>query len=288
MSRITANLAWTSHDWERVGKQGGAAIAIAVVVTLVGRRYVHSARRRAETRPDESGGRRHRRTATVTGLVVGTAQVLVWFAALLVIIGAVGVRVGPLIASAGIVGVALGFGAQTLVKDTLAGLFIALEGQFDVGDTVDLQSDGGVVSGTIEGLSLRVTTVRQFDGALSIVPNGSIHVTSNKTRGWGRAIVDVRVALDEDPERVRDLLEELFDGLIDEPPFDVWLRDRPKVLGVTQLTDVAQVIRVAAETQPNHRLDAERRLRALISARVTERGVRSPPVMVSAPRSSQP
>jgi moderate conductance mechanosensitive channel len=284
MGSVMGSLAWGHDDWARVGLQGGVAIVVAVLVSLVGRRYVRRARQRAASHTDESMGRGYRRTSTVTSLVVGTAQVLVWFAALLIIIGAIGVRVGPLVASAGIVGVALGFGAQTLVKDTLAGLFIALEGQFDVGDTVDLQTDGGPVSGTIEGLTLRVTMVRQFDGALSIVPNGSIHVTSNKTRGWGRAIVDVRVALDEDPEHVRDVLDELFGDLVTEAPFDGWLRDRPKVLGVTQLTDVAQVIRVAAETQPNHRLDAERRLRSRIAARITERGVKSPPVMTSAPR----
>lgn len=283
MGWVMTTLAWARDDWERLGKQGGGAIAIAIAATVIGRLFVHRARRRAQSHTEEMGGRGYRRSATVTGLITGTVQVLVWFAALLVIIGAVGVRVGPLVASAGIVGVALGFGAQTLVKDTLAGLFIALEGQFDVGDTVELQTDGGPVVGTIEGLTLRVTTVRQFDGALSTVPNGSIHITSNKTRGWGRAIVDVRVALDEDPERVREVLEELFADLGTLPPFDVWLRDKPKVLGVTQLTDVAQVIRVAAETQPNHRLDAERRLRSLISARITERGVKSPPIMSSVP-----
>ena len=281
-------LAWARDDWVRLGTQGGMAIAIAAAVTVVGRLYVKRARRRAESHAEESGGRGYRRAATVTSLVVGTAQVLVWFTALLVIVSALGVRVGPLIASAGIVGVALGFGAQTLVRDTLAGLFIALEGQFDVGDTVDLQTEGGLVSGTIEGLTLRVTTVRQFDGALSIVPNGSIFVTSNKTRGWGRAIIDVRVALDEDPGHVQDVLEELFTELATEPPFDIWLRDLPKVLGVTQLTDVAQVIRVAAETQPNYRLDAERQLRARISAWITEHGVKSPPIMASAPGGTQP
>ncbi|MEP7059931.1 MAG: mechanosensitive ion channel family protein [Actinomycetota bacterium] len=280
----TVSDAWGVADWERLGAQGGGAILVAILVTVVGGRYAGRARHRAAAHMDEGTGRAYRRTSTVTSLVVGTAQVLVWFAALLIIIGVIGVEVGPLIASAGIAGVALGFGAQTLVKDTLAGLFIALEGQFDVGDSVDLQTDGGPVSGTIEGLTLRVTIVRQYDGALSIVPNGSIHVTSNKTRGWGRALVDVRVALDEDPERVRGVLNELFDELVSEPPFDGWLRDRPKVLGVIQLTDVAQVIRVAAETQPNHRLDAERGLRSRIATRIVERGVKAPPVMPSTPR----
>jgi small conductance mechanosensitive channel len=193
-------------------------------------------------------------------------------------IAELGYPVGPLLASAGVVGVALGFGAQTVVKDTLAGLFIALEGQFDVGDVLDLQTEGGPLSGTVEGLTLRVTSVRQYDGTLSVVPNGSIQVTSNKTRGWGRAIVDVRVALSEDPEKVRAVLEQLFTEISDADPLKPWLRDTPKVLGVTQLTDVAQVIRAVVETLPNHRFETERYLRERISMRMTERGIQVPPI----------
>ena len=116
----------------------------------------------------------------------------------------------------------------------------------------------GTVSGTVESLNLRTTAVRQYDGSLSTIPNGLIEVTNNRTRGWGRAVVDVRVALDEDPDRVRVVLEELFGEMQDEAPLDEWLRQPPAVLGVTQLTDTAQVIRIAAETMPSHRIDTER------------------------------
>jgi small conductance mechanosensitive channel len=267
--------------------QVGSALIVALAVSAGGRRYVHRLRRKAKEAADDQGvGRRLRRLSTVAGLVIGTLQVLAWLAAVLVVLIYFEVPLGPLLASAGIAGVALGFGAQTLVKDTLAGLFLALEGQFDLGDIVELQTEGGPVAGTVEGLSLRVTTIRQFDGTLSMVPNGSIQVTSNKTRGWGRAIVDVRVALSEDTSKVRSTLEELFGTLSTEEPFDVWLRERPQVLGVTQLTDVAQVIRVVAETQPNHRMDVERRLRERIAARAAEAGIRVPPVAAPGPEST--
>jgi small conductance mechanosensitive channel len=110
------------------------------------------------------------------------------------------------------------------------------------------------------------------------VHQAAIQVTSNKTRGWGRAIVDVRVALSEDPDKVRVVLEELFGEIADAEPLEPWLRDPPKVLGVTQLTDVAQVIRTVAETLPNHRFDTERYLRERISMRMTERGIQVPPI----------
>lgn len=270
-------------DWMWFGIAGGSALAAALLISFGGRRYVHHLQRKAKDRADDQKeGRRLRRTSTVAGLVVGTLQVIAWLVLIVVILSALDVPLGPLFASAGIVGVALGFGAQTVVKDTLAGLFIALEGQFDVGDTVELQTEGGLVAGTVEGLNLRVTTVRQFDGTLSMVPNGTIQVTSNKTRGWGRAIVDVRVALAEDPLKVRRTLEDLLDSVADQEPFTTWLRERPQFLGVTQLTDVAQVVRVVVETQPNFKWDAERRLRELIAARMAEAGIRVPPVV--APR----
>jgi small conductance mechanosensitive channel len=200
------------------------------------------------------------------------------------VLKALGVDITPIIASAGIAGVALGFGAQSVVRDTLSGLFIFVEGQYDVGDTVDLTTSAGTVSGTIEALSLRTTAVRQYDGSLSMVPNGVIEITNNRTRGWGRAVVDVPVALDEDPDRVRRVLEELLDEIDGEPPFNEWLRQPPQVLGVAQLTDVAQVIRIAAETVPSHRVDTERLLRAKVLTRMSERSVKSPPITAGVPK----
>lgn len=265
--------------WSQVALNGGIAFAVALVLTVVGRRYVHHVRRKAKDAPDElTMGRRLRRRSTLTGLIVGTLQVIAWFTVIIVVLNGLEVPLGPLFASAGVVGVALGFGAQTIVRDTLSGLFIALEGQFDVGDIVDVQSEGGLISGTIEALTLRITTVRQFDGTLSTVPNGGIQVVSNKTRGWGRAIVDIRVALDEDPERVRSILEEVIGAAASADPLKGWLRDQPQVLGVTQLTDIAQVIRVVAETVPNHRVDTERELRGKIAQQMGEKGIRVPPV----------
>jgi small conductance mechanosensitive channel len=184
----------------------------------------------------------------------------------------------PLIASAGIIGVALGFGAQTLVKDTISGMFIFLEAQYDVGDIVDLTTDTDTVSGTIERLNLRTTSVRQYDGSLSIIPNGTIQITNNRTRGWGRAVVDIRLALTVDADDVRKVIEALFDEIVDEPPLVEWLRDRPEVLGITQMTDVAQVLRISAETTPSHRVDTERFLREKIVARIADEGIKVPPV----------
>jgi small-conductance mechanosensitive channel len=270
---------WVSEWWP-----AAAWVAAALLVTLVMRIWVRRTRRKAEAAADDQvEGGRLRRASTVVGLVAGTIQVLAWVVAITVILATAGMPLGPVFASAGVVGVALGFGAQTVVKDTLSGFFIALEGQFDVGDFVELQTDGGPVSGTIEGLSLRTTSIRQFDGPLATVPNGAIQITSNKTRGWGRAIVDIRVALDEDPGRVREVLEEVVAAAAEQEPLAGWLREPPKVLGVTQLTEIAQVIRVVAETLPNHRSEAERELRARMAQGISARGIRVPPLVAPPP-----
>ncbi len=269
---------WTRHDWLSFGLRVSIGLVVALAISVFGRRYARRSRRRANASGEDVEGRKLRRTATVVSLVVATVAVIVWFTVILSILAGLGVSIEPLLASAGIAGVALGFGAQTLVRDTISGLFILLEGQFDVGDAVDLETEGGRVSGTVEGLTLRITSVRQFDGTLSVVPNGAIQVTSNKTRGWGRAIVDVRVAIGEDPERVREVLQSLFDALVEQEPFSSGLRKEPQVLGVTQTTDTAQVIRVIAETQPNQRYDIERRLRERIAATITEQGIKVPVV----------
>lgn len=268
---------FSTEWWWEVAIASVIAIVVALSATIAARTWARRARRKAAAEDDPVEGRTARRRSTVIGLLSGTLQIVVWVTVGCIIMTEMGVPLGPLIASAGIVGVALGFGAQTVVKDTLAGLFIALEGQFDIGDVLELQTEGGPVNGTVEGLTLRVTTVREFDGTLSVVPNGSIQVTSNKTRGWGRAIVDARIALTEDPEKVRDVLDALFDAMATEEPLRDWLRKPPKVLGVTQLTDTAQVIRSVAETQPNHRLDVERTLRARVSACITENQIATPP-----------
>jgi small-conductance mechanosensitive channel len=272
-------------DWFQLHKWDlGVTILVAVVFTVVGRRWAHHYRRRARGGGDDAEGRRRRRVATVIGLLSGIVIVIAWFVFLLTLLKDLGVDITPIIASAGIVGIALGFGAQSIVRDSLSGLFIFIEGQYDVGDTVDLTTSAGTVSGTIERLNLRTTSVRQYDGTLSTVPNGLIEVTNNRTRGWGRAVVDVPVALDEDPEHVRTVLQDLVDELASQPPFHEWLRQPAQVLGVTQLTNVAQVMRVAVETEPSHRVDVERLLRAKVVARMTERGIKAPPIAPGMPR----
>ncbi|HET6770993.1 MAG TPA: mechanosensitive ion channel family protein, partial [Actinomycetota bacterium] len=213
---------------------------------------------------------------TLTQALSYTVQVSIWTIALLLVLGNVGVNLGPLLAGAGIAGVALGFGAQSVVRDFLSGFFILLENQYGVGDLVDVVAAGGSVTGKVETISLRTTSIRAFDGTLHIVPNGNLQIVGNKFRGWARAIIDLGVAYGQDIERVKEVLEALFRELREDEDLKDALLDGPRVLGIERLGEYDVVLRVVAETSPSTRLKLERELRNRIKQRFDERGIESP------------
>jgi moderate conductance mechanosensitive channel len=251
-------------------------VVAAIVVTVVARLLVGRFQRKLEGKVSLTQDLNLQRAATLTHALSTGAIVLIWTIAVLLVLSNLNVNLAPLLASAGVAGVALGFGAQSIVRDTLSGFFILLENQFGVGDIVEAQTTASAVSGKVESLTLRITTLRAFDGTLHVIPNGNIQLVSNKSRGWARAIVDVRVAYGEDVQRVRELLDELFEGLRAEPAMRDWLMEGPSVLGIETLADYGQVIRVVAETRPSKRFDTERVLRERIAARLAERGIQVP------------
>ena len=264
-----------------------AIVVVALVATLVSRLLVRRFRRRLEGSPSLTQELNLQRAATLADALLAALVLVTWVIALMLVLGELSVNLAPLLASAGVAGVALGFGAQSLVRDTLSGFFILLENQFGVGDTLEAFTTGGVVSGKVEALTLRVTTLRAFDGSLHMIPNGNIQVVSNKSRGWARAIVDVRVAYAEDLERVRGVLEELFEEIRDDEVLHDWVMDGPSVLGIETLGDSGQVVRVVADTRPSKRFDTERLLRERITRRLAERGI-TVPIPTVAPQIAPP
>jgi len=253
-----------------------ATVVTAIVLTIVLSLLVRRFRKRLEGSPSVTQELNLQRIATLTGALSTAGIVVIWVVSILVVLGNLGADLTPLFASAGVAGVALGFGAQSIVKDTLSGFFILLENQFGVGDTIQLQTTGSAVTGRVESLTLRVTSLRDFDGTLHTVPNGNILLVSNKSRGWARAIVDVRVAYGEDIDRVRGILDELFEEVRMDASLEDWIREGPSVLGVERMADYALVVRVVADTRPSKRWDTERALRERISRRLDAEGIRVP------------
>jgi small-conductance mechanosensitive channel len=251
-------------------------IAVAVVVTFAARVAVNRFRKRLEGSASITQELNLQRATTLTGALSTALIVVIWALAILMALGELDQNITPLLASAGVAGVALGFGAQSLVKDTLSGFFILLENQFGVGDNLEIQTPSNKVAGRVESLTLRVTSLRAFDGALQFVPNGNILVASNRSKGWARAIIDVRTAYDEDVEHLRSVLEELFTELEGDRTLSDWIHEAPSVLGVERMGHDALVMRVIADTRPSKVMDVERLLRERITRRLVERGIRVP------------
>src|SRR3954463_13950066 len=195
--------------------------------------------RRASKRADQ----RSRTLAAVTGSVV---RIVVWTTAGLTVLGILGINLGPLIAGASIVGVALGFGAQALVRDFLSGFFILVEDQYGVGDTVNV----GGAKGTVEDVSLRVTRLRGDDGNVWFVPNGEIRKVANATMGWHRATVDILLPLDVDVDRALAVMAEQCDAMAGDPAWAQEIVERPQVLGVDAMSADGLTIKITARTVP--------------------------------------
>jgi small-conductance mechanosensitive channel len=263
---------WFAKPWVRIV----IILAAAVLVTLASRLIVNRFRKRLEGTASITQELNLQRATTLTGALSTALIVVIWALAILMALGELGQNIAPLLASAGVAGVALGFGAQSLVKDTLSGFFILLENQFGVGDNLEIQTPSNKVTGRVESLTLRVTSLRAFDGALQMVPNGNIVVASNRSKGWARAIIDVRVAYGEDVEHLRSVLEELFSELEGDRTLSEWIHEAPSVLGVERMGTDALVMRVIADTRPSKVMDVERLLRERITRRLVERGIKVP------------
>lgn len=250
-------------------------IAVGFVVSRLARLAVRRMQRRVEAAEGLTAELRLQRANTLTHALHHVIRVVVWTVVFLLILDQFEVNLAPLIAGAGIAGVALGFGAQSLVRDFLSGFFILLENQYDVGDII-VVNVGQEVAGKVELISLRVTQIRSFDGTLHFIPNGNIQVVGNRTKGWARAVVDVGVAYGEDVDRVRGVLEELFEEMRRDEELQRRLYDGPTVLGVEGLGEYEVLIRCIADVRPPFQWEFQRELRRRIKGRFDERGIEIP------------
>lgn len=217
--------------------------------------------------------RRTQRAETIGAVLRSIVTIVIWSIAVLTILEALGVNLAPLIAGAGIVGVALGFGAQSLVRDFLSGLFMLLEDQYGVGDVIDT----GVANGTVEGVSLRTTRLRDVNGVVWHVPNGAIVRVGNESQQWSRAVVDVEVAYQADLAAATDVISQVAEELGQDPTFSPLILAAPNVLGVESLGPARVVIRVVVRTRPQEQWRVARELRLRIKAALDAADIAAPP-----------
>jgi small conductance mechanosensitive channel len=197
------------------------------------------------------------RAATLGDVLRSLATATIYGLALLVILGEVGINLGPLVASAGIAGVALGFGAQSLVKDFLSGVFMLVEDQYGVGDIVDL----GPASGTVEAVGLRSTRLRDAQGIVWHVPNGQVNRVGNKSQDWSRALLDIEVGYGTDLKAAQAVIKRAADGVCGREPWAVDVLEPPDVWGVETLGRESVVIRLVVKTRPAAQFTLMRELR---------------------------
>lgn len=219
--------------------------------------------------------RRQQRAEAIGTLLRSVITAIVMVIALLLIFPTLGIDVGPLLASAGVVGVALGFGAQSLVKDYLSGIFIVFEDQYGVGDMVDL----GEAIGVVEDVQLRITRLRDLQGVVWYVRNGEILRVANQSQGWVLAVVEIPVAYNENLDTVRRAVEAVATDMYDDPQYDDMLLGKPSYAGVESVSGEAVYIKVVAKSAPEKQVPLTRAIRARLKEAFDRAGVRVPVVV---------
>ena len=215
---------------------------------------------------------RPRRVETVAALLRSIVSAVVWSVAVLMALSELGLNLGPLIAGAGIVGVAVGFGAQNLVRDFLSGIFMLMEDQYGVGDVID----AGPATGTVESIGLRSTRIRDVNGTVWHLPNGHIERVGNKSQLWSRALLDIDVSYQTDIAHATDVIKRTAQTMCEDPDFAEAVLSEPEVWGVENLGMDSVTIRLVLKTAPNDQFKVTRELRARIKAAFDEAGIEIP------------
>lgn len=251
-------------------------IVLIVVVALALSKLFRHLISRLEHLADDSDpltlSERDKRARTLGRILRQVVAVLVWSIAGMLLLGEVGVDLKPILAGAGIAGLALGFGAQTLVKDLIAGFFILLENQFRVNDVIRTAG----VEGMVEAMNLRTTVLRDPEGRVHVIPNGSIDVVTNLTREGSRALLDVSVGYEEDTDRCLAVLRQVGEEMAKDATFGPMLRGPFQLPGIERLDESAVVLRIWVETRPHHRWDVQRELRRRIKKAFDAAGIEIP------------
>lgn len=277
-----------------------AAILIRWLVFRIIRRVTNSAvKRAAEQRPVSArqsehtaeltavlmGQRRQQRAESMGQLLRSITTVIVVSIATLLVLTELGVNIAPLLASAGVVGVALGFGAQALVKDFLSGISLIVEDQFGVGDVVDL----GPATGTVEEVGIRITRLRDASGIVWYVRNGEILRVGNRSQGWTLAVVDIAIGYDEDLDKVRTLIDRVGTEMDNDTAYDDVLLGTPAYVGVERVSGDTVYVRVTARAAPDQRNAASRAIVERLKTAFDSAGIRVPVLSIpGAPAAPDP
>lgn len=260
--------------WKWLITSGAQILAIVIISFIVIRvvRMIIKRSRNTIVLKAEGDIERAKRTETLSGLIEKTVRAIVLIAAALMTLQALGINIGPLLAGAGVVGLAVGFGAQSLVKDVIGGFFILLENHMNVGDVVEIAGKAGLV----ESINMRVTTLRDISGNVHIIPNGQIAVVTNMTKGYSRAVLEIGVAYKENVDDVMQVMKDVAAELAKDPGFSYRILEPMEMLGLDSFGDSSINIKVRITTKPREQWNVAREYRRRLKNTFDEKGIEIP------------
>jgi len=247
-----------------------AYVAIRIVKVVLAR--MAEVLIRAREGEEESPGAERRRVQTLTGVLQTIAIGLLWAVAVVMALDEMGLAIGPILAGAGIVGVAVGFGAQNLVRDFISGFFIILENQIRIGDVAVVNGTGGLV----EAITFRTIVLRDAAGSVHVFPNGTITTLSNLTKGWSAYVMDIGVAYKEDTDRVVDVMRQVDQELRGDTEYGAFMLEPIEILGVDDFADSAVVIKARLKTKPIRQWSVGREYRRRLKKAFDAAGIEIP------------
>ncbi len=253
----------------------GIRIALVIVLSYVVIRFARIVSGRILNKIIEKeglGDEQKKRIDTLTRIVINTLSIVIIVMAVMIILGQIGIKVGPILAGAGVLGLAIGFGAQSLVKDVITGFFILLDNRINIGDVI--QAAG--VAGLVESINLRITTLRDLEGKVHFIPNGEISVVSNLTKGWSRCVLDIGVAYKEDTDHVCEVLKRVGDELFEVPEYSDVILEPLEILGVDAFADSQVTIKMMFKTKPIKQWMVAREFRRRVKKAFDAEGIEIP------------
>jgi small conductance mechanosensitive channel len=258
-----------------------AFIAVTVISRLVGPVVRVAVREQMEGEPPVEV---QKRIDTLTNVTYRTTVGVIFVIAFLMALPELGLSIGPLIAGVSILGIAVGFGAQSLVKDVITGLFILLENQYARGDVVTIAG----ATGLVEDINLRRTILRDLDGVVHFIPHGEIKTTSNQTKGFSRVNLIVSVPYTSDVDKAFEVINEVGEAMMRDPAWGPRIREAPRALRIDRLADTSVEIRVLGETEPMEQWPVKGELRRRLRIAFDAAGIRPAQVRESGPQAPRP
>lgn len=261
---------------------GGSQIVVLLIVGFIVYRFIRPVitkviRKAVTADPNLTEAEEERREDTLIAIITGTIKVATIIFVSLMILSEFGIDIGPLIAGAGVIGLAFGFGGQYLVKDVITGLFIIIENQYRVGDVVKIAE----ISGLVEDISLRVTILRDLDGTVHHIPHGEVKTVSNMAKGFARVNLNIGVSYNADIDKVKEVIDRVGNELAEDPDFKDNIIDSPKYIRIDSFDDSSISLKILGETKPLAQWEIAGELRSRLKKAFDKEGIEIPfPQMV--------